>query len=88
MRPRLYQTVTIRAQDAARTPSPTRVLRIASPLLRPFNPVLSRQMVMGALLDTRPQVVDATGQQLGITPPPSTPGSPTTSTPRSPPDDR
>ncbi|MCP2342555.1 SDR family oxidoreductase [Actinomadura rupiterrae] len=38
---------------------PVRMLRTMAPLTRPFNEVLARQMRMGALLDTQPQVVDS-----------------------------
>ncbi|MEV0404563.1 NAD(P)H-binding protein [Actinoallomurus sp. NPDC050550] len=38
---------------------PVRMLKTMSPLVRPFNPVLARQMLMGATLDTEPQVVDS-----------------------------
>lgn len=36
------------------------MLRVSSRVLRPFREVASRQMLFGALLDTRPQVVDST----------------------------
>ncbi|MEU7838783.1 NAD(P)H-binding protein [Nonomuraea sp. NPDC049129] len=38
---------------------PVGMLRVMSPLTRPFNAVLARRMQMGALLDTRPQIVDS-----------------------------
>ncbi|MBT2235644.1 SDR family oxidoreductase [Nonomuraea sp. NEAU-A123] len=38
---------------------PVGMLRVMSPLTRPFNEVLARQMQMGALLDTQPQIVDS-----------------------------
>lgn len=38
---------------------PVGMLRMMSPLTRPFNEVLARQMQMGALLDTQPQIVDS-----------------------------
>jgi uncharacterized protein YbjT (DUF2867 family) len=46
------------------------VLRFAGRVVRPFNEVLSRQMRLGALLDTLPQTVDSTGawERLGIEP--------------------
>jgi len=49
---------------------PLAVLRAGSVLMRPFAPVAARQMRLGALLDTQPQVVDATEawRKLGITP--------------------
>jgi uncharacterized protein YbjT (DUF2867 family) len=46
------------------------MLRLLSALLRPVNRVASRQMLLGALLDTRPQVVDASAvwERLGVAP--------------------
>jgi uncharacterized protein YbjT (DUF2867 family) len=46
------------------------VLRSASRILRPFTEVTSRQLLLGALLDSQPQVVDATTtwNRLGIQP--------------------
>jgi uncharacterized protein YbjT (DUF2867 family) len=38
---------------------PVGMLRIMSPLTRPFNEILARRMQMGALLDTQPQIVDS-----------------------------
>ncbi|MEV4017197.1 NAD(P)H-binding protein [Nonomuraea angiospora] len=38
---------------------PVGMLRVMSPLTRPFNEVLARRMRMGALLDTDPQIVDS-----------------------------
>jgi hypothetical protein len=38
---------------------PLGMLRTMSTLMKPFNPVLARQMHMGAVLDTHPQVVDS-----------------------------
>ncbi|MEV6159728.1 NAD(P)H-binding protein [Nonomuraea sp. NPDC052129] len=35
------------------------MLRMMSPLTRPFNEVLARRMQMGALLDAQPQIVDS-----------------------------
>jgi len=46
------------------------MLGIASRIVRPFNEVMGRQMRLGLLLDTQPQVVDAEAvwQRLGIEP--------------------
>ena len=41
------------------TRMPAGLLRPMSTLTRPFSPVLARQMQMGALLDTQPQVIDS-----------------------------
>lgn len=38
---------------------PVGMLRPMSALMKPFNPVLARQMQMGVVLDTQPQVVDS-----------------------------
>jgi NADH dehydrogenase len=38
---------------------PVGMLRLMSPLTRPFDEVLARRMQMGALLDTQPQIVDS-----------------------------
>jgi hypothetical protein len=49
---------------------PSHMLRIASRLIHPVKEVAGRQMLLGALLDTQPQVVEsaATWRQLQITP--------------------
>lgn len=46
------------------------MLRFSSRLVRPFNELLSRQMRLGALLDTLPQTVDSSAawKKLGIEP--------------------
>jgi len=57
-------------QPAKTTAMSPGMLRATSRILRPFNGVLARQMQLGALLDTRPQVIDSSAvwEQLGITP--------------------
>ncbi len=40
---------------------PLGLLRTTSTLMKPFSPVLARQMQMGAMLDTQQQVVDSSG---------------------------
>jgi uncharacterized protein YbjT (DUF2867 family) len=49
---------------------PPGMLRLLSAVVRPVNRVASRQMLLGALLDTRPQVVDASAvwERLGVDP--------------------
>jgi uncharacterized protein YbjT (DUF2867 family) len=46
------------------------MLRAGSRMMRPFNELMARQMRLGALLDTLPQVVDSTvaWRRLGVTP--------------------
>jgi hypothetical protein len=46
------------------------MLRAGARLLRPFNQVLARQLQLGALLDSQPQVVDsgAAWRRFGLTP--------------------
>ncbi|GAA4632302.1 hypothetical protein GCM10023196_065170 [Actinoallomurus vinaceus] len=46
-------------QITGRNTMPVGMLRVMSPLTRPFNEVLARRMRMGALLDTQPQIVDS-----------------------------
>jgi uncharacterized protein YbjT (DUF2867 family) len=56
---------------AKRTAAMSRgMLRVAGSTLRPFNEVLSRQMQLGLLVDTRPQTVNSTSawRQIGVTP--------------------
>ncbi|MGW4769642.1 SDR family oxidoreductase [Nocardia sp. NPDC004278] len=49
-----------------------RMLRMSAAAVRPFNEVQARRMRLGALLDSRPQTVDAAGvwSELGIAPTP------------------
>lgn len=48
------------------------MLTVMSRMMKPFNEVLSRQMKMGVVLDTRPQIVDASAiwQRFDVTPTP------------------
>jgi hypothetical protein len=58
--------VTVKRQNRM----PAGLLRLAGRAIQPFNAVTARQLLLGALLDTQPQVVDATAtwRQLGIAP--------------------
>lgn len=51
------------------------MLQVTSRLVRPFNEVMARQMQLGALLDTRRQVVDSSAEWTRLNVTPTTVGS-------------
>jgi uncharacterized protein YbjT (DUF2867 family) len=58
----------IRGRPARKRRVPVPVMRILSPLMRPFNPVFARQVALGVLVATTPQSADPVSRQMWAVP--------------------